>query len=108
MGDNAGRRRTDRPRRFRRGVFLLPSLFTVANLFCGYACVVYSTRADFDTAALFVGIAIVLLPYARIRGGSGALAAASATAGSSVEGSGLPPRRRVKSVSASYGAARTP
>ena len=30
--------------RFRRGVFLLPSLFTVANLFCGYACVVYSTR----------------------------------------------------------------
>ena len=50
----------DRPHRFRRGVFLLPSLFTVANLFCGYACVVYSTRADFDTAALFIGIAMVL------------------------------------------------
>ena len=46
------RRREDRPNRFRRGVFLLPSLFTVANLFCGYACVVYSTRSDFDTAAL--------------------------------------------------------
>jgi CDP-diacylglycerol--serine O-phosphatidyltransferase len=55
-----GRRRTDRPRRFRRGVFLLPSLFTVANLFCGYACVVYATRADFDTAALLIGIAMVL------------------------------------------------
>src|SRR5215208_6883232 len=54
------RRREDRPNRFRRGVFLLPSLFTVANLFCGYACVVYSTRADFDTAALFIGIAMVL------------------------------------------------
>jgi CDP-diacylglycerol---serine O-phosphatidyltransferase len=54
------RRRDDRPRRFRRGVFLLPSLFTVANLFCGYACVVYATRADFDTAALFIGIAMVL------------------------------------------------
>jgi CDP-diacylglycerol--serine O-phosphatidyltransferase len=53
------RRRADRPR-FRRGVYLLPSLFTVANLFCGYACVVYSTRADFDTAALFIGIAMVL------------------------------------------------
>jgi CDP-diacylglycerol--serine O-phosphatidyltransferase len=53
------RRRGDRPR-FRRGVYLLPSLFTVANLFCGYACVVYSTRADFDTAALFIGIAMVL------------------------------------------------
>ena len=41
-------------------MFLLPSLFTVANLFCGYACVVFSTRSDFDTAALFIGIAMVL------------------------------------------------
>jgi CDP-diacylglycerol--serine O-phosphatidyltransferase len=54
------RRRGDRPHRFRRGVFLVPSLFTVANLFCGYACVVYSTRSDFDTAALLIGIAMVL------------------------------------------------
>jgi CDP-diacylglycerol--serine O-phosphatidyltransferase len=54
------RRREDRRHRFRRGVFLLPSLFTVANLFCGYACVVYATRQDFDTAALFIGIAMVL------------------------------------------------
>ena len=60
MLDSFGRRRTDRPRRFRRGVFLLPSLLTVANLFCGYACVVYATRADFDTAALLIGIAMVL------------------------------------------------
>ena len=41
-------------------MYLLPSLFTVANLFCGYACVVYATRADFDTAALFIGVAMVL------------------------------------------------
>jgi CDP-diacylglycerol---serine O-phosphatidyltransferase len=54
------RRREDRQHRFRRGVFLLPSLLTVGNLFCGYACVVYSTRSDFDTAALFIGIAMVL------------------------------------------------
>jgi CDP-diacylglycerol---serine O-phosphatidyltransferase len=54
------RRKEDRPGRFRRGVFLLPSMFTVANLFCGYACVVYSTQSDFDTAALFIGIAMVL------------------------------------------------
>jgi CDP-diacylglycerol---serine O-phosphatidyltransferase len=58
--DKFGRRRTDQPRRFRRGVYLLPSLFTVANLFCGYACVVYATRADFETAALLIGIAMVL------------------------------------------------
>ena len=55
-----GAARGDRPRRLRRGVFLLPSLFTVANLFCGYACVVYATRGDFDTAAPFIGIAMVL------------------------------------------------
>ena len=60
LGNLPHRRREDQPRRFRRGVFLVPSLFTVANLFCGYACVVYATRADFDTAALFIGIAMVL------------------------------------------------
>jgi CDP-diacylglycerol---serine O-phosphatidyltransferase len=60
LGNLPLRRREDHPRRFRRGVFLLPSLFTVANLFCGYACVVYATRADFDTAALFIGIAMVV------------------------------------------------
>src|SRR5690242_16935828 len=54
------RRREDRPERFKRGVYLLPSMFTVANLFCGYACVVYSTRGDFDTAAVLIGIAMVL------------------------------------------------
>jgi CDP-diacylglycerol--serine O-phosphatidyltransferase len=54
------RRREDRPQRFRRGVFLLPSLMTVGNLFCGYACVVYATRGDFDTAAVLIGIAMVL------------------------------------------------
>jgi CDP-diacylglycerol--serine O-phosphatidyltransferase len=54
------RRKSDRPQRFKRGVYLLPSLFTVANLFCGYASVIHSTRSDFDTAALFLGVAMVL------------------------------------------------
>jgi CDP-diacylglycerol--serine O-phosphatidyltransferase len=54
------RRREDRQHRVRRGIFLLPSLLTVGNLFCGYACVVHSTRSDFDTAALFIGIAMIL------------------------------------------------
>jgi CDP-diacylglycerol---serine O-phosphatidyltransferase len=54
------RRRGEGRRRFRRGVFLLPSLFTVGNLFCGYACVVYAMRSDFETAALFIGVAMIL------------------------------------------------
>jgi CDP-diacylglycerol--serine O-phosphatidyltransferase len=54
------RRREDRPQRFKRGVYLLPSMLTVANLFCGYGCVVYATQRDFDTAAVLIGIAMVL------------------------------------------------
>lgn len=48
------------PRHFRRGIYLLPSMFTVANLFCGWACVVYALRGDFQTAAPFVGFAVIL------------------------------------------------
>jgi CDP-diacylglycerol--serine O-phosphatidyltransferase len=56
------RRATDRPRRnrLRRGVYLLPSLLTMGNMFCGYACVVYAMRGEFETAAPFIGFAIVL------------------------------------------------
>jgi CDP-diacylglycerol---serine O-phosphatidyltransferase len=55
------RRRTDlETRRLRRGVYLLPSLFTMANMFCGYACIVFAMRGEFATAAPFIGAAIVL------------------------------------------------
>jgi CDP-diacylglycerol---serine O-phosphatidyltransferase len=55
------RRTTDAPRRrFRRGVYLLPSLFTLGNMFCGYACIVFAMRNEFETAAPFIGIAFVL------------------------------------------------
>jgi CDP-diacylglycerol--serine O-phosphatidyltransferase len=49
-----------RPPQFRRGFYLLPSIFTVANMFCGYACVVYAMRGELETAAPFIGIAVVL------------------------------------------------
>jgi CDP-diacylglycerol---serine O-phosphatidyltransferase len=55
------RRTNDRPRRrFRRGVYLLPSLLTMGNMFCGYACVVYAMRGEFETAAPFIGFAFVI------------------------------------------------
>ena len=54
------RRREDRPDRVRRGVYLLPSMLTVSNLLCGYASIVYSTRGDFDTAAVLIGVAMVV------------------------------------------------
>jgi len=49
-----------RRRRFRRGAYLLPSLLTMGNMFCGYACIVYGTRGEFETAAPFIGFAFVL------------------------------------------------
>jgi CDP-diacylglycerol--serine O-phosphatidyltransferase len=62
--DRAGMLRLRRgqvpPRRLRRGIYVLPSLFTLANMFCGYACVVYAMHGEFATAAPFIGLAIVL------------------------------------------------
>jgi CDP-diacylglycerol---serine O-phosphatidyltransferase len=55
------RRRSDvHRRRLRRGVYILPSLFTLANMFCGYACVIYAMRGEYETAAPFIGFAIIL------------------------------------------------
>jgi CDP-diacylglycerol--serine O-phosphatidyltransferase len=55
------RRESDRPRpRLRRGVYLLPSLFTMGNMFCGYICIVYAMRGDYESAAPFIGFAFVL------------------------------------------------
>jgi CDP-diacylglycerol--serine O-phosphatidyltransferase len=51
--------RVDRPR-MRRGAYLLPSLLTLGNLFCGYACIVFTLRQNFEQAAALIGIAVVL------------------------------------------------
>ncbi|HSK08368.1 MAG TPA: CDP-diacylglycerol--serine O-phosphatidyltransferase [Vicinamibacterales bacterium] len=56
----ARRRLARERRRFRRGVYLLPSALTLGNLFCGYLCVVYSIRGEFGTAAPFVAISVLL------------------------------------------------
>ncbi len=51
-----------RSTKLRRGIFLLPSMFTVANLLCGYyACVASLTGGvdQFDRAAKAIGFAIL-------------------------------------------------
>jgi CDP-diacylglycerol--serine O-phosphatidyltransferase len=55
-----GRRGVTERRRLRRGVYLLPSMFTMGSMFCGYACIVYAMRGEFVTAAPFIGFAIVV------------------------------------------------
>jgi CDP-diacylglycerol--serine O-phosphatidyltransferase len=54
-------RAADTPARgARRGAYLLPSAFTMGNMFCGYACIVHAMHREFHTAAAFIGMAIVL------------------------------------------------
>jgi CDP-diacylglycerol--serine O-phosphatidyltransferase len=55
------RRQVERPQRqSRRGVYLLPSILTLANMFCGYACIIYSLRGELEKAAPLIGLAIVV------------------------------------------------
>jgi CDP-diacylglycerol--serine O-phosphatidyltransferase len=49
-----------RRQRLGRSVFVLPSLFTVGNIFCGYYAILSSMRGDYDLAAKAIGIAIIL------------------------------------------------
>ncbi len=44
--------------RFRRGFYLIPSLFTVANMFCGFLAIIASTRGQHERAAVLILIAI--------------------------------------------------
>ncbi len=51
-----------RNHRHRRGVYLLPSFFTVANMLCGFYAVLATfggLQADFDKAAKAIGIAVL-------------------------------------------------
>src|SRR6187402_2770931 len=45
---------------YRRGMYLLPSIMTVGNMFCGYACILFAIRGELATAAPFIGFAVVL------------------------------------------------
>src|SRR5579864_746420 len=56
-------RRLFRNHRLRRGIYILPSVFTVANLLCGYYAILATLDgrpSDFDNAAFAIGIALVL------------------------------------------------
>lgn len=52
------RRRKAGPR-LRRGIYLLPSLFTVANIFFGFLSVISATRGQMERAAILILIANV-------------------------------------------------
>jgi len=43
-----------------RGIYLLPSAFTVANIFCGFYAIISSIRGDIGLAGILIGWAILL------------------------------------------------
>lgn len=47
-------------RRFRRGVYLLPTLFTVGNLFCGFSSLLFAARGEYGEAAVLIIVAGIL------------------------------------------------
>ena len=62
IGNEEEPRRLFRNHRLRRGIYILPSVFTVANLLCGYYAILATLDgrvADFDNAARAIGIAIL-------------------------------------------------
>ena len=60
IGTDEEPRRPFRSHRLRRGVYILPSAFTVANMLCGYYAILATLDGkitDFDNAACAIGIA---------------------------------------------------
>jgi CDP-diacylglycerol--serine O-phosphatidyltransferase len=46
-------------RRFTKGIYFLPSTFTVANIFCGFYAIISSMKGDLELAAMLIGFAIL-------------------------------------------------
>ena len=44
--------------RLRRGFYVIPSLFTVANIFCGFLSIIASSRDQYERAAVLILVAI--------------------------------------------------
>lgn len=49
-----------RHRRFRRGIYLLPTLFTIGNLLCGFSSIVWTSQGVLAWAALLIVFAGIL------------------------------------------------
>jgi CDP-diacylglycerol---serine O-phosphatidyltransferase len=44
----------------RRGMYIIPSLFTVSNIFCGFYSVSSAIQGNFERAGILIGIAMIL------------------------------------------------
>src|SRR5262245_43571167 len=60
MTERRQRRRIRDEARIRRSLSIVPSLFTIGNIFCGYYSVISTLRGNWDYAAILIGIGYIL------------------------------------------------
>jgi CDP-diacylglycerol--serine O-phosphatidyltransferase len=60
IGEARGAAGTARSRRLRSGLSILPSLFTVGNIFCAYFSVMSTLNGKWDQAAVAIGVGYIL------------------------------------------------
>ena len=60
MNERKPRKSLFNPEVKRRGIYVLPNLFTTAALFCGFFAIVQAMQGDFERAAVAIFIAMVL------------------------------------------------
>ena len=46
-------------RQLRRGIYILPTIFTIGTIFCGFYAVINTMKGEFDLAAIALGFAVV-------------------------------------------------
>jgi CDP-diacylglycerol--serine O-phosphatidyltransferase len=60
IGEGRAGANTARSRRLRSGLSILPSLFTVGNIFCAYFSVISTLNGKWDQAAIAIGVGYIL------------------------------------------------
>lgn len=53
-------RRRWTPEQYRKGMYIIPSLFTVSNIFCGFSSISFAIRGNYEIAGVLIGIAMIL------------------------------------------------
>src|SRR6187401_3173405 len=66
MAERRGRRKQQKNRpiprseRLQSGLALIPSMFTIGNMFCAYFSVISTFKGNYDYAAMAIGVGVVL------------------------------------------------
>jgi len=60
MTERRQRRRIREQSGIRRSLSIVPSLFTIGNIFCGFYSVISTLRGNWDTAAILIGVGYIL------------------------------------------------